>query len=36
NTGEKEKTYIQLLKDQHFRDLSVIRRASCLCSVAVK
>lgn len=36
NTGEKEKTYIQLLKDQHFRDLSVIRRDSCLCIVAVK
>ncbi len=36
NTGEKEKTYIQSLKDQHFRDLSVIRRDSCLCIVAVK
>ncbi|MCY8310572.1 methyltransferase domain-containing protein [Bacillus vallismortis] len=36
NTGEKEKKYIQLLKDQHFRDLSVIRRDSCLCIVAVK
>ncbi|WP_420977344.1 class I SAM-dependent methyltransferase [Bacillus vallismortis] len=35
-TGEKEKKYIQLLKDQHFRDLSVIRRNSCLCIVAVK
>ncbi len=36
NTDVKEKMYIQLLKDQHFRDLSVIRRDSCLCIVAVK
>ncbi|QIW80793.1 class I SAM-dependent methyltransferase [Bacillus tequilensis] len=36
NTGEKEKMYIQLLKDQHFRDLSVVRRDTCLCIVAVK
>ncbi|NTU24940.1 class I SAM-dependent methyltransferase [Bacillus tequilensis] len=36
NTGEKEKMHIQLLKDQHFRDLSVIRRDTCLCIVAVK
>ncbi|MHA6485788.1 class I SAM-dependent methyltransferase [Bacillus cabrialesii] len=36
NTGEKEKMYIQLLEDQHFRDLSIIRRDTCLCIVAVK
>ncbi|MDO8225950.1 class I SAM-dependent methyltransferase [Bacillus cabrialesii] len=36
NTSGKEKMYMQLLKDQHFRDLSVIRRDSCLCIVAVK
>ncbi|MFH0347094.1 class I SAM-dependent methyltransferase [Bacillus sp. SW14] len=36
NTGEKENMYIQLLEDQHFRDLSIIRRDSCLCIVAVK
>lgn len=36
NAERNEKKYIQLLQDQHFRDISVIRRDSCLCIVAVK
>ncbi|MCO4850011.1 methyltransferase domain-containing protein [Bacillus vallismortis] len=36
NTGGKENMYMQLLKEQHFRDLSVIRRDSCLLLVAAK
>ncbi|MCY9191054.1 methyltransferase domain-containing protein, partial [Bacillus mojavensis] len=36
NAEKSEKKYIQLLQDQHFRDISVIERDSCLCIIAVK
>ncbi|MGF7532477.1 class I SAM-dependent methyltransferase [Bacillus mexicanus] len=36
NIGEKKNMYIQLLREQYFRDLSVMRCDSCLCIVAVK